>query len=66
MNSLIWVRVALLAIVSLLAGLLLTQFGMACPGTGFGECSRCSCPSFFGFGYTCDRAGCGHHYDSHW
>jgi hypothetical protein len=33
---------------------------------GYGKCSRCSCPSFSGSGYTCHRGGCGHHYDLHW
>jgi hypothetical protein len=32
----------------------------------YGKCSRCSCPGFFGSGYTCGRGGCGHHYDLHW
>jgi hypothetical protein len=36
------------------------------PSPGYGRCSRCSCPGFFGSGYTCSRGGCGHHYDSHW
>jgi hypothetical protein len=34
---------------------------------GFGKCSRCSCPGYSGVRYyTCNRGGCGHHYDSHW
>lgn len=35
---------------------------------GFGECSHygCSCPGYYGFGYTCYRGGCGHHYDEHY
>ena len=33
---------------------------------GYGKCSLCSCSEFFGSGSTCDRAGCGHHYDDHW
>jgi hypothetical protein len=32
---------------------------------GYGKCSACSCPGFFGSGYTCSRGGCGHHYDQH-
>jgi hypothetical protein len=32
----------------------------------YGKCSKCSCPGFYGSGYTCSRGGCGHHYDSHW
>jgi hypothetical protein len=32
----------------------------------YGNCSRCSCPSFLGSSYTCSRRGCGHHYDDHW
>jgi len=32
----------------------------------YGRCSKCSCPGFSGSGYTCQRGGCGHHYDSHW
>lgn len=31
----------------------------------YGKCSACSCPGFFGSGYTCGRGGCGHHYDQH-
>jgi hypothetical protein len=33
---------------------------------GYGGCSSCSCPGFYGSGSTCSRSGCGHHYDSHW
>ncbi|MEW6301163.1 MAG: hypothetical protein AB1671_26090 [Thermodesulfobacteriota bacterium] len=33
---------------------------------GYGKCSRCSCPGFYGSGSTCSRSGCGHHYDEHW
>lgn len=31
----------------------------------YGACTQCSCPGFQGSGYSCDRGGCGHHYDSH-
>ena len=31
----------------------------------YGACSQCSCPGFQGSGYSCERGGCGHHYDSH-
>lgn len=34
--------------------------------SGYGRCSRCSCPGFYGSSYTCSRGGCGHHYDQHW
>jgi len=33
---------------------------------GPGSCRDCSCPEFYGSGYTCSRGGCGHHYDRHW
>jgi hypothetical protein len=34
---------------------------------GYGKCTQCSCPGFSGTsGYTCNRGGCGHHYDVHW
>lgn len=34
---------------------------------GYGRCSQCSCPGFIGSGtYTCQRSGCGHHWDEHW
>lgn len=32
---------------------------------GYGGCSRCACPEFFGGSSECDRGGCGHHYDDH-
>jgi hypothetical protein len=36
--------------------------------SGYSNCSRCSCPGFVGGSgvYTCQRSGCGHHYDEHW
>ncbi len=36
------------------------------PPAGYGNCTACPCPGFTGSTYTCDRGGCGHHYDSHW
>ncbi len=36
------------------------------PLAGYGNCTACPCPGFTGSTYTCDRGGCGHHYDSHW
>lgn len=37
------------------------------PKHAYGSCSKCSCPGFQGSStYTCQRGGCGHHYDDHW
>ena len=35
---------------------------------GSGSCSQCNCPGFVGGSgvYSCQRSGCGHHYDQHW
>lgn len=35
------------------------------PVATFGHCSKCPCPGFVGSGYTCERGGCGHHFDDH-
>ena len=35
------------------------------PDRAWGHCIECSCPGFIGSGYTCDRGGCGHHFDNH-
>jgi len=35
---------------------------------GYNSCSKCSCPGFVGGSgvYSCQRSGCGHHYNDHW
>lgn len=35
---------------------------------GYGNCSKCSWPGFVGGSgvYSCQRPGCGHHYNDHW
>lgn len=68
MSRRLWVRTALLGIFGLL-GTFFTAGAVKATARdqeGYGRCSRCSCPRFYGSGYTCSRGGCSHHYDSHW
>jgi hypothetical protein len=66
--SKIWsVRLAILGIFVLLGmGFAAGAVDAGKPAAGYGRCSKCSCPGYFGSGYTCRRGGCYHHYDSHW
>lgn len=59
-------RLALLLALTLVMGLGAIGWASVPRPQGYGECSRCSCPGYQGSAYTCQRGGCGHHYDDHY